>query len=257
MNGIRILIVEDEAITAMDIQQSLQELGYIVPATTNSGLEAIALAKDIRPDLILMDIVLKGEMDGTEAAAYISQHLQIPIIFLTAYRDDKTFARAKLSSPCSYLTKPYDLNELNMAIKFALYKYDIKLKLADNEVKFHDAFDDATIGVALVDLQDKFICINRFFCKMLGFTNDELLHLSLNDISHPDDKNLEITLFKQLMKSEIESFKLGKRYVKNDGGFVFCNVSVTLIKDDKDLPLYFMLKAQEVTAREASEKELI
>jgi CheY-like chemotaxis protein len=117
---IKVLIVEDEAITAMAIKRNLEELGYSVPAIADTGEEAISLADKIKPNLILMDIVLKGKMDGTEAAERISNSHQIPIIFLTAYNDMDTINRAKTSAPYAYLSKPIDERHLDITVDFVL-----------------------------------------------------------------------------------------------------------------------------------------
>ena len=103
MEPANILIVEDEPVVAKDIQLSLQRLGYHVPATATSGEEAIRKAVEIHPDLILMDIVLKGEMDGVETALQIQRKQEVPVIYLTAYADHDTLERAKVTFPAGYV----------------------------------------------------------------------------------------------------------------------------------------------------------
>jgi len=122
MEPASILIVEDEPIVAKDIQLSLQRLGYRVPATATSGEEAIRKAVDTHPDLILMDIVLKGKMDGVETALQIQRKQDVPVIYLTAYADSHTLERAKVSSPAGYMLKPYQANELRTTIELALHR---------------------------------------------------------------------------------------------------------------------------------------
>lgn len=122
MEPASILIVEDEPIVAKDIQLSLQRLGYRVPATATSGEEAIRKAGDTHPDLILMDIVLKGKMDGVETALQIQRKQDVPVIYLTAYADSHTLERAKVSSPAGYMLKPYQANELRTTIELALHR---------------------------------------------------------------------------------------------------------------------------------------
>lgn len=122
MEPASILIVEDEPVVAKDIQLSLQRLGYRVPATATSGEEAIRKAVDIHPDLILMDIVLKGKMDGVETALQIQRTQDVPVIYLTAYADNHTLERAKVTSPAGYMLKPYQANELRTTIELALHR---------------------------------------------------------------------------------------------------------------------------------------
>jgi len=124
----RILVVEDERITAMDIQNTLEELGYTVPEIASSGEDAISLAEKLKPDLILMDIMLKGEMDGTTAGKYIASHYQIPIIFLTAFSDETSLNRASMSAPYGYITKPFEAQDLHIAITIALAKHHLEIK---------------------------------------------------------------------------------------------------------------------------------
>jgi len=122
MEHVRILVVEDEGITAMDTREQLQSLGYVVPATAFSGLEAISKVEELHPDLVLMDIRLKGKMDGIEAAAQIRARFSIPVIYVTAYADDATLQRAKLTEPFGYVLKPFEERALHSTIEVALHK---------------------------------------------------------------------------------------------------------------------------------------
>ena len=116
----RILVVEDERIVARDIEKRLKKLGYVVPITVASGEEAIQKVIEIRPDLVLMDIQLKGELDGIEAAEQIRADFDIPVIYLTAYADEATLQRAKATEPFGYILKPFDEKDLQVAIEVAL-----------------------------------------------------------------------------------------------------------------------------------------
>ena len=123
MNPYRILIVEDEAIVAMDIESRLTAMGYAIAGRAASAEQALALAKEAQPDLILMDIRLQGEMDGIDAALEIHKYFRIPVIFVTAYSEETTLERAKLAEPFGYILKPFDDRELKSAIEIALYKH--------------------------------------------------------------------------------------------------------------------------------------
>lgn len=116
----RILVVEDERIVARDIEKRLKKLGYVVPITVASGEEAIKQTAKIRPDLVLMDIQLKGDLDGIEAAEQIRADFDIPVIYLTAYADEATLQRAKATEPFGYILKPFDARDLQVAIEVAL-----------------------------------------------------------------------------------------------------------------------------------------
>jgi CheY-like chemotaxis protein len=123
MANAKILIVEDASIIAKDIQKILSRLGYAVPAVASSGEEAIQRAAETHPDLVLMDIVLKGDMDGVEAAAQIRDRFHIPVVYLTVYADEDTLQRARITEPFGYILKPFKERELHAAIEMALYKH--------------------------------------------------------------------------------------------------------------------------------------
>lgn len=124
MSKINVLVVEDESIVAKDIQQSLKKLGYNVVGICSTGEDAIKSAKDLTPDIVLMDIMLKGDMNGIEAAAQIRQANNIPVIFLTAYADESTLDKAKVSEPFGYIIKPFKEIDLHTSIEMAIYKHE-------------------------------------------------------------------------------------------------------------------------------------
>lgn len=119
----RILVVEDEIVVAMDIQKSLTSLGYSSPDMVFTGSDAVQIAVETHPDLVLMDIRLKGDMDGIEAAEQIRRRLDIPVVYLTAYADEQTLERAKRTQPYGYILKPFREKDLESSIEVALYKH--------------------------------------------------------------------------------------------------------------------------------------
>jgi len=128
MEKAKILIVEDEAIIAMEIKSQLQGLGYEVTSIVDTGEKAIKKAEEDKPDLILMDIRIKGEMDGIEAANQINSHSDIPIIFLTAFADEDKIKRAKLALPFGYLLKPVQNRDLKVTIEMAVYASEVNME---------------------------------------------------------------------------------------------------------------------------------
>src|SRR5215217_9750816 len=147
MANARVLIVEDEAIVAADLGAKLKRLGYTVVGTASRGELAIQLAAAERPNLVLMDILLAGDMDGIEAADRIRQQYQIPIVFLTAHSDSDTLARAKVTAPFGYLLKPFNERELETHIEMALYRYQIEQALRENEGRLRLAIDATHMGL--------------------------------------------------------------------------------------------------------------
>src|SRR5262245_42197697 len=135
----RILVVEDERLVAQDLQRHLHRLGFTVCGIATSGPEAIALAAQTHPDLILMDIVLDGPMDGIEAAAQIRAHAAIPVIYLSAHADAATRQRAKATEPLGYLLTPCDPRVVQTMIEMALYKHAMDQERADVLHQLHEA----------------------------------------------------------------------------------------------------------------------
>jgi len=132
MEAKRIFVVEDESIVSLEIQSRLKSLGYQVAGTASSGDEAIRKVLELKPDLILMDIRIKGNIDGIDTAAEIHKHLEIPVIFLTAYADEATLQRAKVTDPFGYIIKPFEERELEISIEIALFKVDDKVYALSN-----------------------------------------------------------------------------------------------------------------------------
>lgn len=118
----RILIVEDEHIVAMGIKRMLKSLGYTVTGVASSGEDAISKAESTFPDIVLMDIMLKGDMDGVEATREIKARFDIPVVYLTAYSDNNILERAKITEPFGYIIKPFDEKDLYSSIEVALHR---------------------------------------------------------------------------------------------------------------------------------------
>jgi CheY-like chemotaxis protein len=131
INRKQILVVEDEAIIALNIKNLLENLGYEICGLATSAEEAVQLAGEKGPDLILIDIILDGEIDGIDAVVEIKETLTLnmPIIYMTAHSDEKTLARAKATEPHGYILKPVNYNELRSTIEIVLHKYEMEEKL--------------------------------------------------------------------------------------------------------------------------------
>src|SRR6185369_7473207 len=123
MEKLNIFIVEDESIVAKDIQNSLIKLGYNVVGIANSGKDAIEKITQTMPDLILMDIMIKGDLTGIDVSEKIKEKLNIPVIFLTAYADEGTLSKAKVTEPYGYILKPFKEIDLHSTIEMAVYKH--------------------------------------------------------------------------------------------------------------------------------------
>ncbi len=175
MSKANILIVEDEKIVALDIQNTLENNGFMVTGQADRGEEAIEKAGELHPDLVLMDIGLKGEMDGIEAAIQIRAQFDLPVIFLTAYSNPTVIDRARLAEPFAYIIKPFEERELVSNIEMALYKHGMEKKLRESENKFRSVVEHASDGIALVDSRGNIIEWNPKMEQITGLTRLETL----------------------------------------------------------------------------------
>lgn len=128
-----ILIVEDEGIVAQDLVEALTRLGYRVAGVASEGTQAVAMAMQLQPELVVMDVSLRGEVDGIQAARMIQEQAHVPIIFLTGHRDSETLQRAVLTGPLGYLIKPFQEDELRCAIEVAIHKHRAELAVRERE----------------------------------------------------------------------------------------------------------------------------
>lgn len=171
----RILVVEDESIVAFDIQNLLKKLGYEVPAIVSSGEQAVASAAELKPDLVLMDIRLKGKLDGVQAAEQIRSRFDIPLVYLTAYADEATLQRAKVTQPFGYLVKPFGEKELQVAIEVALYKHQMESRLKQSERWLAAVLDSMGDAVIACDALGNISYVNQAFENITGYRRHEVL----------------------------------------------------------------------------------
>lgn len=175
MDNKRLLIVEDEGITALEIQSKVEEWGYSVVDVVSSGEEAVKAALNERPDLILMDIVLKEKLNGIEAAKIIKNSYDVPIIYLTAYGDDKTLEKAKKTFPQAYLLKPFEEKELKLTIEMGIYKHKMETKLKNSEEKYRTLAENAQDMIYIISLEDKVEYMNEYAADLFGLKPDDLI----------------------------------------------------------------------------------
>ncbi len=157
LTKVRVLIVEDDFIIDMDIETQLKNLGYSVVGVASSGAEALQKVAETEPDLVLMDIKLKGEIDGIATATQIQARFDLPVIYLMAYANEEILQRAKMTEPFGYLIKPFEARELGMTIDMALHKYEIEKTLRKSEQWLDATLNSIGEGVIVTNKQDRII----------------------------------------------------------------------------------------------------
>lgn len=173
----KILIVEDEGIVAFNLQQRLQHMGYHVTGTAESGAQGLELVARERPDLVLMDIHLKGEMDGIELASTLGREHGLPVIYLTAYSEDTTLERARHTRPYGYLIKPFSERELHATVQMALERHEVQTALCESQTQLGQALDAACMGLLHVQLQTNSLRLSGRPAVGLGLSVDTELPL--------------------------------------------------------------------------------
>ncbi|HEY9724997.1 MAG TPA: ATP-binding protein [Chroococcales cyanobacterium] len=180
----KILVVEDERIIALNVRESLESLGYIVPAIVASGEKAVEKALALRPDLVLMDIRLKGNIDGIQAAEQIWESLSIPVIYVTGHSDKSTLERAKITAPFGYILKPVKEQELYVAIETALQRYE-------REQLLRAILKGMGDGVILVNTQSRVQFLNQVAESLTGWRREEARDRELTEVFNIVDEQTQ------------------------------------------------------------------
>lgn len=160
MSKANILVVEDESIVSKDIQLCLKKLGYNVVGAANNADKAIELALTLEPDLILMDIMLKGDANGIRATKRIQTKANIPVIYLTAYADENTLERAKITQPYGYIIKPFKEIDLKTSIEMALYKHKKEMEILDDRDRLYSIVNNESVDYIFVKSNTQLIKLN-------------------------------------------------------------------------------------------------
>lgn len=219
MDKKRILVVEDERLIAEDIKRTLNKLGYEVTDTVASGKNAFLSIEADRPDLVLMDIVLSGEMDGITAAEKIRNNYKIPVVYLTAYADQSTLNRAKQTEPYGYILKPFNNREILTIVEIAIFKHNIEMKLMESEEKFRDLFESANDIIAIIDRDGNMIDINHRAADITGFPLSEIRTWNiLSDLIIPDDLEKFRDTIRQITEGQEQTSEL--RWHKQDSSII-------------------------------------
>ncbi len=259
MKPIRILVVEDESIVAMDIKHRLESLDYEVPEIISSGEEAVVKAKETQPDLVLMDIVLKGEIDGIDAAQLIKDKYDIPVVYLTAYSDEKTLKRAKITGPFGYIIKPFEDRELHSAIEIALYKHKMESKLKRNEMWLSTTLESIGDAVITTDKEGYITFMNPIAQKITEWDLSDALGKPLGYVFKIIDEKtrspIKDSVKNMLLKNDVAHLKDHSLLITKSGTKIPINNTSAPIKDYNDNINGIVLVFQDISERRKSEKE--
>jgi len=205
MNNITIIVVEDESIVAKDIQNNLKKLGYNVPATASNAESALAKIEEIRPDLVFLDIKLKGDIDGIEIASKVKEKYNIPVIFLTSYVDKSTLDRAKVTEPYGYIVKPFNESDLQSTVEMALYKFKKDQETKDSKEQFENALSSVDEGIIMCDHDCNVNYINNKGENLVGANSEKLINSSIFDLIQFTDggkNNVDINFIKEHLSNQ-------------------------------------------------------
>ncbi|MBN2028738.1 PAS domain S-box protein [bacterium] len=181
-NKVKVLVVEDERIVAEDIKSSLKNIGYSVTGTVSTGAMAVKHVQKEPPNLILMDIVIQGKMNGIQTAEKIRSDFDIPIVYLTAYADQEILEKAKITEPFGYIIKPFNDRELLSTIEMALYKHHMEKKLKESEVWFSTTLMSIGDGLIATNRSGQVMFMNSVAEKLTGWKQEEAVGRSLKDV---------------------------------------------------------------------------
>ena len=222
----RILVVEDEPVVALDLRTRLTRMGYIVAETVARGEDAVALAGTLSPNLILMDIRLRGGMDGISAAEEIRKRYGLPVIYLTAHADQATVDRARITEPFGYILKPFDERELRTVIEMALYKHDAERKLRESERRYATTLSSIGDAVIATDPGGRVTFMNPVAEKLTGWSLAEAFGTSLTSIFEIVNEDTRVTVANPIDRVLAEGVVVG-----------LANHTILIGRDGKEVPI--------------------
>ncbi len=250
----RILVVEDERIVVAEPRQRLRNLGYDVPALAHSGVQAIELAERLRPDLVLMDIYLEGDMDGVQAAEQIRRQVGIPVIYLTAYGNQEVLERAKVTEPFGYILKPFEERELRIVIEMALSRHRMEQKL-DEERRWFTAIVESS-GDAIIGLTSEALITswNPAAERLHGYAAREVVGQPFSLVV-PSDCEEQWREILPRLRSGVAVSPFETLQLRKDGSTVPVLVSAASVKDSAGRILGLSTIVHDMTERKRAEEQ--
>lgn len=256
----KILIVEDARIVALDLQRSLQNMGYQVMGIVASGEAAVKCVECEKPGLILMDIKLSGALDGIATAEIIRRHQDIPVIYLTACSDRETLERAKVTEPFGYIIKPFEDRELHIVIEIALYKHELNRRLKENEKWLTTTLQSIGDAVIATDELGRVIFLNPVAQQLTGWDPQDAYRQPLskvfNIINECGGETVKHSVQKVLEQGHIAGLTNHRLLIRKDGLQIAIDDSAAPIKNEAGEIIGAVLVFRDISARRQSEKIL-
>lgn len=253
----KIMIVEDEVVVSADLEAKLVHMGYEIVAVVRYGEEVLAVAGENRPDLVLMDINLKGEMDGVEAAKQVKEELGVPVIYLTAFADQKTLDRVKATTPYAYLKKPVNLTDLRISIEIGLHKAEIDRKVAESELRFRTIADWSYDCETWMGAGGTFHYVSPS-CKRISGYDPEVFYDNADiflEMVHPDDRKRMGEHITSCLVTGREPCQIEFRIVRPDGEERWIEHFCRAVYDEGGLFLGSRANNRDITERKRIEAE--
>jgi PAS domain S-box-containing protein len=263
-----ILIVDDEIPNLQLLSELLTSEGYKVrPAERPQPAIDSALSQP--PTLILLDVKMP-EMDGFEVCRRLKQDKRTrdaPVIFISALHEVEDKVRGFEVGGVDFITKPFQEQEVLARVRMHTELRNLQLNLEkmvarrteeviEREQRFRATFEQAAVGIAHVSLEGRFLRINKKFCDMVGYSEDEMLALTFQGITHPEDLNADLEYLRQILAGEIENYSMEKRYYRKDRSIVWVNLTVSMLFDRQGNPQYFVSVVKDISERKQAEVEL-
>ncbi|VVB85580.1 Chemotaxis response regulator protein-glutamate methylesterase/glutamine deamidase [uncultured archaeon] len=257
----RILIVEDERMVAEVLQLSLEDMGYTVTSVVGTGEMAIRKAEDTRPDLILMDIVLKGKMDGIEAANQIRSRSDIPVVYITAFSDENILERARITEPYGYVIKPFKEKDLQINIEIALYRHKMETKLKESQQWLAAVIRSIGDAVIATDPEGIIKFMNPIAEALTGWKQEDALGKKLTTVLKIISKGMNKQVENPVAKAIREGifFGLAEHTVlaANNGIEIPVDIIGSSIKDNKGSIIGIVMVFYDIIDRKRIENELL
>ncbi len=261
MANVKILVVEDEAIIAKDLQWRLEGMGYEVPAVLATGEDAVNSAIECNPDLVLMDIMLLGQVDGIEAANQIRAKIDVPVIYLTAYADEEILERAKITEPFGYLIKPIGDRELRSNIEITLYKHGIEKRLKESEKWLSTVLSSIGDAVITTDTNGLVVYMNPAAESLTGWDQQSALGKPIaevfNIINEESEESIESPVHKVLKDGVIVGLANHTLLITKSGARIPIDDSGAPIKDENGKITGVVLVFHSISERRKAESAVM